>query len=162
MLGRFCGCRWSFGWCRFLGCEDMGAITESGFIDIAARVVTFALLGGCKRAGAFFEILEFAEVAAGEVLRVLQGDDVLSAEFLVADEVSPHLSFDIETLDSLPGENIACGFQGYNVRVVREYFEGDRIHHLSIVILGESQFHQLGRLEGLVIDWVSPMLEKPG
>jgi len=75
--------------------EDLGAVAERGSVDVAAGIVAFALLRGGERAGAFFEILECAEVAAGEVLRVLQGDDVFPAELFVADEVAPHLRFDV-------------------------------------------------------------------
>ncbi len=92
----------------FLGLrEDFGAVAERGSVDVAAGVVAFALLRRGERAGAFFEKLECAEVAAGEVLRVLQGDDVFPAEVRVADEVAPHFRFDVQPLDGVPGENVA-------------------------------------------------------
>lgn len=87
--------------------EDSGAVAEGGAVDVAAGVVTVALLRGRERAGAVFEVLEGAEVAAGEVLRVLQGDDVFPAELGVGDEVAPHFCFDVEALDRLPGEDVA-------------------------------------------------------
>jgi len=120
--------------------EDLGAVAERGSVDVAAGVFAFAELRGGERADAVFEILKGAEVAAREVLRVLQGDDVFPAEFGVADEVAPHFRFDVQPLDGVPSEDVAGVGECYDVRVVGEDLVGDWIHHLTIIVLREVEF----------------------
>lgn len=83
------------------------------------------------------KVFERTEVARFDVLRVLQCDNVFSAELLFADKISPMLSFDIQTLDSVVSEDIARVFESNDMCVVGEDLESDRIHHFSIIVLSE-------------------------
>ena len=95
-------------------------------------------------------------------MRILQRDDILSTEFIIADKIAPHLGFDVQPLDRLPGEYIPSIRQSYEVCIICEYFKCDRVHHFPIIVLRELQLHQICRLQWLAIDGIRAMLQKPG
>jgi hypothetical protein len=55
------------------------------------------------------EVFKGAHVPIGEVMGVLDCDDIFAGELVVADEVPPHLGLDVEALDGVPCEDIAGG-----------------------------------------------------
>lgn len=141
--------------------EDVCCASQGVEIDIVGRIVAFALLRGGECVRAVFEVFEGAEVAGLDVLRVLQRDEVFSAEIFVADEIFPQLRFDVQPFDRVVGEDVAGVSQRHHVRVVRENFVCDRINHLSVIVLRKVELHEFGGFEGGAIDRVRSMLQQP-
>ncbi|KAL8954370.1 MAG: hypothetical protein Q9193_007274, partial [Seirophora villosa] len=133
----------------------------SGSIDVAGWIVSLTLLLWRGGVGAFLEILESAEVARLNVLRILQSDYVFAAEVLFADEISPVLRFDVEAVDRIIGEDVAGVSKSYEVCVVGEDLEGDRVDHFPIVVLRKVQLNEVGRLKGSSGDGVGAVFFQP-
>lgn len=114
--------------------KDRFGITKGGSVHAG---ISFSLLLFCERADTILNVFKRAQVPRLDVLRVLEGDDVCSAECAVAYKIPPHLRFDIESLNGVVRENITCILQCHNMRVVRKDLECNWIHHFPLVILCE-------------------------
>ena len=85
------------------------------------------------------DVFEGAEVPGLDVLGILEGNNVFSAELVVTDQIPPHFRFDVESLHRVVCEDIAGVLQGYNVGIIREDLEGDRINHFPFIISRKMQ-----------------------
>lgn len=92
---------------------------------------------------------------------VLQRDDVLPAEVLIADEILPVFGFDAESFDRFPAEDIAGILQRDDVRVVCKHLVRDRIGVLALVVSGEIELDEILAAKRLSIDGVRSMLLQP-
>lgn len=107
------------------------------------------------------QVLELAQIAAGEVLRILESDHVRSLELSIADQIPPILRLDVESLDRVVGEDVAGVLQSNDMRVVCEDLERDRIDILALLVLGEVELGQLAAFQRRTGDWVRAMLLQP-
>lgn len=91
----------------------------------------------------------------------MQGDDVCSTELLFADEVTPVLRLDVETLDGVVGEDVAGVHEGDNMGVVGEDLKGDWIHHIPVIVLREMELDEIDLFEWNTRYGVCAMLFQP-
>lgn len=110
---------------------------------------------------AILQVLECRQVAALQILRVLQRDDILPPKLVVRHQVAPHLGLDIEPFNRIPRKHIARRSQRHDVRVVRKGLERDGVDVLARIVLGKVQLDQIRALERRSIYGVRAVLLDP-
>lgn len=70
-------------------------------------------------------MLERVEISFVEVVRVLDGNDILFGEGLVGDQIFPNLCANIELLDGIVRINLSRGPNRHNVGVLGEDLKRD-------------------------------------
>lgn len=88
-------------------------------------------------------------------------NDVFPSKFRIADQISPHLRFDVESCDCVVTEDIACILERHDMRIVGEDLVRHWIHHLAFIVLRKVQFYQVRNLERLSSNRVCAMLVEP-
>ena len=139
-----CICAFAASFCdSFLGLQYAGSVAQSGSIKVATWIVTDGSLFFCKGICAILDVFEGTEISRVDILRILEGNNVASAKFGVADQISPHLRLDVESFDGIVGEDIACVLESYNVCIIGKDLEGYRVHHLSFIVLDKMKLDKL-------------------
>ena len=130
-------CQSSFGF------KNLGRRSQGSGVDVAERGGALGFLFVRQRRRALLNVFEIGHVAIAEIVGILQRDDILARELVVRDEVTPQLGLDVEALDRVPGEDVAGGLEGHDVRVVGEDLERDGIAELARLVFVHVELEQL-------------------
>ncbi len=83
---------------------------------------------------AFLEVFERAQVPRLHVLWILERDDVFPGEFVIAHQIPPHSSLNIEPLHGVIGKDVARVLERNNMGIVGEDLVCDWIHRFSLFV----------------------------
>ena len=101
------------------------------------------------------QIVELAHVELCQIVRVLNGDDVLLGERLVRQQVLHVVDLEVELLDGVVGEYVATRGYAHDVRTLVEYLEGDRTVELILGVLVKVHLDQGLGLERFARDRIA-------
>lgn len=108
-------------------------------------------------------MLVCAKIARLDVLRVLQRDDVLARELVVADQIPPVLRLDVQPLHRVPREHVPALLQRNDVRVVGEDLERDRIDILAVLVFRKVERDEVVALQRRAVGGIRVrVLREPG
>ena len=136
--------------------------SHSARVDTAERIRALCFLLIRQRAGAFLHKLEARQIAIRQVMRILQGDDILPRELIVAHEIPPHLCLHIQPLNRIPRVYIPARLQRDDMRIIRKHLERDRIAELAGLVTVHVEFEELIVCQFVAGDGIRAVFLEPG
>ena len=147
------------GWAGFHLLEGGGCFLVDRFEEVV-RIGAASFLVFIVELPFVLQMGECLDVEFVEILRILNGDDVVAREGLVGQEIGEVVHFEVQAFDRVVTVDVARGAYRDDVRALGEDFEGDGTVDFALGIAMEVQFDQLFGFELLAGDRIATWVKR--